>query len=251
MKDLFQILKPFADYVSAWVEYLETPNPFAFEPKTIDAGDLSSPSLSKAIKEYFDVDGVETTMQNVMAYFKDFKALEDEWSELDQDYYRHIGEALSNGRTFLQRLADMSFRNGCSRERILAIMGVEPSVGVVPSEGKDDVAAVDDGQQQEKTKPTRKRGRPKKTLKDCMIDDEDERKRNRLHEIWGKSFGKRAALIIVACVKLGWMVKPTYKQVKDEFGDIGSQQAFTPYLSECKFSEDEIDGVMKTLNVLD
>lgn len=103
-------------------------------------------------------------------------------------------------------------------------------------------------QQQVSHKSKRGKGRPKETLKDKMVDDADGSKLQRLHEIMRGKKGKDAALIILVCVKEGWMHKPTFKQVEEEFGDIGTQQGFTIYFNcEDKFSPDEIEGTIKNL----
>lgn len=100
--------------------------------------------------------------------------------------------------------------------------------------------------------PTLKRGkgRPKDTLKDKMIDDIEGEKLKKLHNIMNKKKGKDAALIILSAIKLGWMQKPTFTQVTQEFGNIGSQQGFTNYLNEEKFTRDEINGTINCLNKL-
>lgn len=98
------------------------------------------------------------------------------------------------------------------------------------------------------SKPTRGRGRPKETLKDKMIDDADGKKLQKIHtKMCGKK-GKDAALIILACMKKGWMAKPTYTQVKDEFGDIGSKAGYNKYLKESMFGKEEIEGAMASLD---
>lgn len=97
------------------------------------------------------------------------------------------------------------------------------------------------------TQPTRGRGRTKGSLKDKMIDDADGKKLKRLHDIWGSRKGKDAALIILTCMLTGWMNKPTYTQVKDEFGDIGNKAGFNKYLSKTMHTDDEIDGVKAAL----
>ena len=102
--------------------------------------------------------------------------------------------------------------------------------------------------EQKITKPTRGRGRPKETLKDKMIDDADGKKLQRLHEIWGGKKGKDAALIILVCLLTGWMNTPTYTQVKDEFGDIGSKAGFNKYLKKTMFTDEEIEGAKAALN---
>ena len=101
--------------------------------------------------------------------------------------------------------------------------------------------------QQETHKPTRGKGRPKETLKDKMINDADGEKWQKIHDVWGESKGKDASLIIVACIKMGWMKRPTYTQVKDEFGDIGSKTGYNHYLDSKMFSHDEIEGIMNIL----
>lgn len=101
--------------------------------------------------------------------------------------------------------------------------------------------------QQEQTKPTRGKGRPKETLKDKMIDDADGEKLQKIHsKLCGKK-GKDAALIILACIKKGWITKPTFTQVKNEFGDIGSKTGYNRYLNEQMFTREELEGAINTL----
>lgn len=102
--------------------------------------------------------------------------------------------------------------------------------------------------QQEQPKPTRGRGRPKETLKDKMIDDANGEKLQKTHTKMSGKKGKDAALIILACIKKGWMAKPTYTQVRDEFGDIGSKTGYNKYLKESMFSKEELEGAMASLD---
>lgn len=94
----------------------------------------------------------------------------------------------------------------------------------------------------------RRKGRPKETFKDKMVDDADGCKLQRIHEVMRGKMGKGAALIIVACIKKGWIHSPTFTQVEREFGDIGTQQGFTKYLSESCHTKEEIDGAINSLN---
>ena len=94
----------------------------------------------------------------------------------------------------------------------------------------------------------RRKGRRKKSLSDYMINDESGEKLQKLHHAMKGKIGKSAALIILAAIRKGWMEKPTYTQVKDEFGDVGTQQGFTPYLSPQRFSNEEIDGAINSLD---
>jgi len=95
--------------------------------------------------------------------------------------------------------------------------------------------------------PQRK-GRPKKTIKDLMIDDADGSRLQMIHNLMQGQKGKGAALIILACMKKGWMQKPTFTQVESEFGNIGSQQGFTKYLCENLYSKEEIEGAINMLS---
>ena len=102
--------------------------------------------------------------------------------------------------------------------------------------------------QQQKGQPARGKGRPKETLKDRMINDADGSKLQKIHKVMNGKKGKDAALIILACIKKGWMPKPTFTQVAEEFGDIGTQQGFTKYLYEKWFTKDEIEGAINSLD---
>lgn len=102
--------------------------------------------------------------------------------------------------------------------------------------------------QQQKGQPARGKGRPKETLKDKMINDADGSKLQKMHTVMNGKKGKDAALIILACIKKGWMPKPTFPQVAEEFGDIGTQQGFTKYLYERWFTKEEIEGAINSLD---
>lgn len=115
-------------------------------------------------------------------------------------------------------------------------------------EKSDDTQSLNKEPQQRKSIATRDKGRPKETLKEKMIDDADGSKLQKIHtKIVGKK-GKDAALIILACIKKGWMLKPTYTQVKNEFGDIGSKTGYNTYLKESMFTKEELDGATKCLD---
>ena len=98
------------------------------------------------------------------------------------------------------------------------------------------------------SQPARGRGRPKETLKDKMINDADGSKLQRMHAVMAGKKGKDAALIVLACIERGWMLKPTFTQVTEEFGDIGTQQNFTRYLNEKQFTKEEIYGAMNSFD---
>ena len=102
-----------------------------------------------------------------------------------------------------------------------------------------------ESKQPKQAKP--KRGRPVKTLADIMLNDDAGEKLKKLHNLVDGKKGKDLALIILACVKQGYMTKPTYQQLANEFGDIGSRQAYTNYSNEIKFTKSEIGGAIKAV----
>ena len=100
---------------------------------------------------------------------------------------------------------------------------------------------------EQKPKP---KGRPKKTFTDCLNGQTEKEKEDlliRLHNVIDGKKGKYVSLYILTAIELGWLEKPTYTQVKDEFGDIGVQQGFTKYLDKSMFSKDEIEGAKNSL----
>lgn len=102
-------------------------------------------------------------------------------------------------------------------------------------------------QQQKEDKSIKGKGRPQKKLKDRMINDDDGSKLQKIHKVMGGKTGKDAALIILACIKIGWMQSPTFSEIEKEFGDIGSRQGFTNNLKEEKFKDVEIEGAINSL----
>lgn len=102
-------------------------------------------------------------------------------------------------------------------------------------------------EQQETTKLIRGKGRPKGTLKDKMIDDANGEKLKMLHTKLDGKKGKDVSLIMLAAIKIGWLTKPTYTQVKNEFKDIGCKTGYNKYLNENMFTKEEIEGAINSL----
>lgn len=95
----------------------------------------------------------------------------------------------------------------------------------------------------------KKKGRPTKPFKDLMLNDEGGEHLKKIHALMNGKSGKDAGLIMLACIKKGWITKPTHAQVTKEFGDIGSKQGFSKYLTnESYFTKDELEGAMNSLN---
>lgn len=116
-----------------------------------------------------------------------------------------------------------------------------------PLQGYTEVLQASPEPQQETQQIKSNRGRPNKPFKELMKDDADGCRLQKIHTLMKGQKGKGAALIILACIKIGWISQPTYTQVKNEFGDIGVQQGFTRYLKESMFSKEEIEGAINSL----
>lgn len=132
-------------------------------------------------------------------------------------------------------------------QRYIDVLPKEPHPEQANNEPTADTRSLIQDKQQEKPKPTRGRGRPKATLKDKMIDDPDGEKLQEIHAKMNGKKGKDAALIILACINKGWMMKPTFTQVSNEFGDIGCKTGYNKYLNACNFTKEEIEGVKQSL----
>lgn len=87
---------------------------------------------------------------------------------------------------------------------------------------------------------------------DCLLNDADGSRLRALHRVLDGKHGKQVALLTKAAVQLGWITKPTYEQVKAEFGDISVKSGFYRYFntnvggSGC-ITKDEMDGAMNSL----
>ena len=115
-------------------------------------------------------------------------------------------------------------------------------------EKSDDTQSLNKEPQQRKPIATRDKEKPKETLKEKIIDDADGSKLQKIHTKMVGKKGKDAALIILACIKKGWMLRPTYTQVNNEFGDIGSKSGYNKYLNEQRFTKEELDGAIRCLD---
>lgn len=116
---------------------------------------------------------------------------------------------------------------------------------------RDARSTIDREPQQEWQKSvTRRRGRPKETIKGLIANDEGGKKLTALHNVMAEKKGKTAAIVIKAAIRLGWIMKrPTAKAVQDEFGDIGNVSGYNKYMSENdrQITDEEIAGTMQAL----
>ena len=93
-------------------------------------------------------------------------------------------------------------------------------------------------------------GRPRKAFIDCLIgqtENEKKKRLNRLHKVIDGKKGKTVSLYILIAIEKGWITKPTYTQVKNEFGHIGDKSGYNAYLQKNKFSDEEINGAKESL----
>ena len=91
-----------------------------------------------------------------------------------------------------------------------------------------------------------KRGRRSKPFKDYLQND-DGSKLQTLHDVMSGKGGKEVALVIKVAIQIGWITKPTYKAVADEFGNIGNRSNYNKYINGDKFTSDEIVGIKAKL----
>lgn len=81
-----------------------------------------------------------------------------------------------------------------------------------------------------------------------MIDDANGQKLQKMHSKMDGKKGKDFALLTLACIKKGWITRPTYTQAKNEFGYIGSKTGYNKYLNENLFTKEEIEGAINSLD---
>lgn len=93
------------------------------------------------------------------------------------------------------------------------------------------------------------RGRKSKSFVECVVAD-TEKCMNILHKAMKNKVGKEAALIIRVAISNGWIEKPTFKAITDEFGNVGHRSGFNKYMNNnYKFSEDELIGAKAQLGL--
>lgn len=98
-------------------------------------------------------------------------------------------------------------------------------------------------------KEKKRRGRPSKPFSSLMMDDNDGRKYNRIKALIKGKRGKSLALLILACMRKGWITKPTFSQIEKEFGDVGDQSGYNRYVNNnYLISKEEIDDMIIALD---
>lgn len=115
-----------------------------------------------------------------------------------------------------------------------------------------DESPTTDGERGKPDKHPKTKGRPRGDFKNRMIDDADGKKLQKIQALMRGRMGKDAVLVIYSCMVKGWLLRPTYSEVKDEFGDVVSKSVFNDYWSRAAnaFLQADIDRI-KSLLVLE
>lgn len=101
-------------------------------------------------------------------------------------------------------------------------------------------------------KPKPLDGRKPKPFTDCLLEPDKQQHLIHLHELFdGRKIGKDAALIIKASMELGWITKPTFSQVQNEFGNVGNKSGYNKYMSlPNAFTQQDLEGMKAALQSL-
>lgn len=110
------------------------------------------------------------------------------------------------------------------------------------------------GQQQpgQETALAASAGRPShkdKTVKDCMLLQDDEQKNEllkKLHELIDGKKGRRVALVVLVCEAMGLMTNPGHAVMMKEFGYIGARSGYNRFhdMGIKNYKKEEADGIM-------
>lgn len=95
-------------------------------------------------------------------------------------------------------------------------------------------------------------GRKPKPFTDCLLEPDKQQHLKHLHKLFdGRKVGKDAVLIILASIELGWITKPTFSQVQNEFGNVGNKSGYNKYMSlPNAFTQQDLEGMKAALQSL-
>ena len=192
-------------------------------------------SIYKQNHEYYIIDE-----NGFILGYKDQKRLaEKEYFTELLCKWRNINRWLNNGASPYERVT-LAMIEEKEKERDTIYRQIENALN-----GK---FAINNNQESlpNKQKSVQKQGRQSKPFKKCLQNDDGFRLQ-RLHAVMKGKKGKEAALTIKVAIQIGWITKPTFKAVENEFGDIGNRSNYNKYINEDRFTNDEIDGMKNTL----
>lgn len=153
--------------------------------------------------------------------------------------------------TYMQsrNVGDSSSACGASPECVCPADSDVTSVGgVSPNNGKEQSK-----QPQQLEQPQKKRGRSAKSFSDCILVEDKDGLLAKLHQVLDGRKGRDVYLVLNTLLHEGVLLKYTYTQAKNEFGDIGSDSLKTKYSGSkddkvscvSAFDKGEIEGVKK------
>lgn len=101
-------------------------------------------------------------------------------------------------------------------------------------------------------KPKPLDGRKPKPFADCLLEPNKQQHLIYLHKLFdSRKVGKDAVLIIKASMELGWITKPTFSQVQNEFGNVGNKSGYNKYMSlPNAFTQQDLEGMKAALQSL-
>lgn len=86
------------------------------------------------------------------------------------------------------------------------------------------------------------------TFSDRIIAKDKDKVLSKLHSLIDGKRGKNVALVIIASVEMGIIIKPTYKEIQREFGNIGAESGYNKYMDKSRFTQIELEGMKKRLS---
>lgn len=136
----------------------------------------------------------------------------------------------------LSRHLQYAERERLKKKRERLYNGLKQKAGVTPQRERE-----------QSEKVVTRKGRQKKSLIDKMLCSDKEAMLEKLRTLAQGKKGKDFALIIRTAVKEGIMMRPTYGEVNDAFGDIGNQSGYNKYMGNNAFSDEEFEGMTNKL----
>lgn len=83
------------------------------------------------------------------------------------------------------------------------------------------------------------KGKDNTLFESCILINDKEQLLEKLHKLIDGKKGKFVANVIKVCCDVGIIVRPTYTQVRNEFGDIGDKSGYNKYIS---YGYNDADG---------
>jgi hypothetical protein len=81
-----------------------------------------------------------------------------------------------------------------------------------------------------------------------LVNNNDTETIPKLHKLLAGKKGKDAALIICAAIKKGVITRPTFSEVRNEFGNIGNKSGYNKYMQS--FNDEELEPIMNAFDSL-